>query len=71
MSEWKDISTAPKDGTPILLLSSYYNPKTTPHSWTDWMRAHHTYGSVPHWRPLLDPPKPVAVDLILQREDGT
>jgi len=61
---WQDISTAPKDGTPILILTNYgkmatafsYDPNTTDHSWIDWMRAEHSYGSVSHYQPLPKPP---------------
>ena len=73
MSEWQDISTAPRDGTKILLWlkspystvekAGYYEP------WDVWLSGHlpsdpdlhEPYGIgslVPtHWQPLPEPPE--------------
>ena len=55
----------PKIRKPVLIYVEYgkiataycnnYINKTW--GWTDWMRGHHSYGSVTHWMPLPDPPK--------------
>lgn len=67
MSEWRDISTAPRDGTPILIGCS--KPGFYPRScwWSDYFDSwvvredegsatylHSEY--VTHWMPLPDPP---------------
>ena len=52
---WNNIETAPKNGEPVLIKTSY-NKMATAYwggtTWVDWMRSSHTYGSVTHWKSL-------------------
>lgn len=68
--EWQPIETAPRDGTPVLILTNYGKMATaysrerkvsdkdgSEYGWIDYMRPQHGYGSVTHWMPLPTPPK--------------
>jgi len=70
MSDWQDISTAPKDGTKFLACSI----RNGQHDFLRWVKgrdgyADHFesaigYGGIPiafvtHWQPLPAPPKPL------------
>lgn len=74
MSDWKDIASAPRDGTQVLLIGRY--PTLTGwsdvyHSWaqaphtpdwaTHWCRWPHAFEPT-HWMPLPDPPSPQQVE---------
>lgn len=60
MSEWRDIASAPKDGTAVLLLSpKWRNPSVG--WWLETFGGWHSfpgsYGMKPtHWMPLPLPP---------------
>jgi len=65
--EWMDISTAPRDGTVILIAGAgAVQPWVTCSRWTDagWYEINlddtdcHSHPDYPtHWMPLPDPPK--------------
>ena len=66
MSEWRDIKTAPKDGTEILLIGTAHNmlyPKPTrlvglyKKGWWWVVGGQFTISHVTHWMPLPEPPK--------------
>lgn len=69
MDEWRDIASAPKDGTPILMWVSGERRRVV-FGW--WSGRHdpeypwHTYGEayrvdIPtHWMPLPTPPSPAS-----------
>lgn len=67
MSEWMDISTAPKDGTPMLFCNWCGSQDTLPITSGFWSRvAEEWYSEISaqrirptHWMPL--PPPPVMV----------
>lgn len=65
MTDWQDISTAPKDGTLVLLAYSTgpdpfnWGMATARYRWSGW----HTVNGNPrsfeptHWQPLPEPPE--------------
>lgn len=68
MSEWQDISTAPKDGTPVILFARCRTATaaTVVIGWhlpdMGWIEEcfapNHPVGIVPtHWQPLPTPPE--------------
>ena len=64
MSEWQPIETAPKDGSPVLVLGSGWNdPVPTVAVWNEYEEwAEFTGGETiwpapNHWMPLPEPPK--------------
>lgn len=68
MSEWRDIATAPKDGTQILVCITYNLPDGHWETiqWVDWQKPPFVWPiyrdridipySPTHWMPLPDPP---------------
>lgn len=64
MSEWQDISTAPKDGTRILVYGPDGHDIAEYEVWGQWVRRataeYDNEGMVvaapTHWMPLLPPP---------------
>lgn len=66
MNAWKDISTAPKDGTPILVCVSGCWPDTVAwnakqEAWEEGDGSFSTLDDWPltHWMPLPEPPEKV------------
>tara|TARA_R110000824_G_C14847424_1_gene639740 strand:- start:75 stop:293 length:219 start_codon:yes stop_codon:yes gene_type:complete len=72
MTDWQDISTAPKDGTIVLLAGdgwidagawvSELNDSDDPDGWTCWSVASWNYqewsfARPTHWMPLPEPPQ--------------
>lgn len=61
---WRDIATAPKDGTPILVYCPFQSPNCVVVKWRDvrqgWVNAS-SFGLITseptHWMPLPPPPK--------------
>jgi len=69
LREWQPIETAPKDGTPLVLIGLYPDGKSwsdqyqcwwqyDPHADGTWVRWVHNIDRTPptHWRPLPAPP---------------
>lgn len=61
-SEWQDIETAPKDGSWIVLISTwnrYFKAvmQWDDGGWRDWEeREHDIHSYATHWMPLSQPP---------------
>lgn len=59
MDEWQPISTAPRDGNPILAAEDGYAPYVV--EWFDggqaWIGADHGYVYPTHWMHLPAPPQ--------------
>ena len=69
MSEWQDISTAPKDGTKVLvgrftagmadrsgIVAIDYWHSRNEHSFEGWGRFNAQYWPPTHWMPIPSPP---------------
>jgi hypothetical protein len=57
-SEWRDISTAPKDGSPVLTWEPN-SERVVENHWKDWgdELSHWAFGEPTHWQPLPEPPE--------------
>lgn len=58
---WRDIATAPRDGSPVLVFSAEYGTQEVCR-WDErrrcWGRyAGYSFSPVTHWRPLPPPPQ--------------
>lgn len=64
MSDWRDIETAPKDGSYIIACANMYGKKEYPYfmevvSWngSDWSTDGYPIYLPTHWMPLPKPPE--------------
>lgn len=59
MTEWSDISTAPKDeGAEYLIWDGYDIWLVNVHRGDWWILTESTVDEATHWMPLPEPPKP-------------